>query len=75
MFPAATAAAPAERARMATCPACWAGPGAPCAADGLHLARYNRAERRGLISRAELAAAISGLTVITLGTVITGGAS
>lgn len=66
-----TDAPPAERVLQAECGHCWQ---ASCAPGGSHLARWLRAERRGLISRAEVAAAIDGLTVITLGTVIPGGA-
>lgn len=57
----------AERARMANCPHCWQRPGRPCTIagpDGDHLARWQRAERRGLISREDLAAVVAGLEVI-----------
>jgi len=57
----------AQSARRCPCPQCWAQPGCPCTVAGPpgdHLARYLRAERRGLISRAELAAVIGGLDVI-----------
>jgi hypothetical protein len=43
---------------------------APRPADGSHLARWLRAERRGLISREELAAALARLDVITADAVI-----
>lgn len=60
-----------ERARLACCGQCWAQQGAPCClvlevrsgqelpAD--HLARYQRAEQRGLITRQELTAVVAGL--------------
>lgn len=67
----------AEAARRANCPQCWAAPGSPCTVTGPpgdHLGRYARAERRGLITRAELAAVVDGLTASTLHTIIPGGA-
>jgi hypothetical protein len=42
---------------MANCPQCWNTPDQPCADDWDHLARYERAFRRGLVQRAELDAA------------------
>lgn len=42
-------------ALMVSCGFCWARPGSVCGAEGLHLARYVRAYRRGLISQEELA--------------------
>jgi hypothetical protein len=52
-----------ELARLATCGQCWAYPGEPCAVPGAlpgcHLARFDRACRRGLISGAELAAVLT----------------
>ena len=59
--------APADLVRMANCPHCWQRPGKPCTISGPagdHLARWQRAERRGLISREDLAAAVDGLEVI-----------
>ena len=53
--------------RLANCPQCWQRPGRPCAVDGApgdHLARWQRAERRGLIARDALAAVVAGLEVI-----------
>ena len=61
------AGAPAERARLAQCPACWQRPGRRCTRfypPGDHLARFVTAEERGLITRAELAAVIADLDVI-----------
>lgn len=62
-------------ARMARCGHCWREPGPPCthspaSADGVHVARLNRASRRGLITAAELitvlqaASPFSGATII-----------
>ena len=54
-------------ARRANCPQCWQRPGRPCTVSGPpgdHLARYQRAERRGLITRDELAATVAALDVI-----------
>jgi hypothetical protein len=53
--------------RMANCPHCWQRPGRPCTISGPpgdHLARWQRAERRGVIGRADLAGAVAGLDVI-----------
>lgn len=39
---------------------CWARPGAPCScAPGVHLARYQRARRKGLLSAADLTAVLT----------------
>jgi hypothetical protein len=60
-------AGPVGGVRLAHCGQCWQRPGRPCTITGLpgdHLARWQRAERRGLITRAELAAAAAGLDVI-----------
>jgi hypothetical protein len=60
-------APPSERVRLANCPQCWQRPGRPCTISGPagdHLARWQRAERRGLIDRADLAAVVAGLDVI-----------
>jgi len=53
--------------RLANCPMCWQRPGKPCTLAGVpgdHLARWQRAERRSLIAREDLAAAVAGLEVI-----------
>ena len=66
-----------ERVRLANCPQCWQRPGLPCTVSGPpgdHLARYQRAERRGLITRAELAAAVATLDVIAPHVIIRDGA-
>ena len=54
-------------ARLVNCPQCWQRPGVPCTVSGPpgdHLARWQRAERRGVIGREDLAAVVAGLEVI-----------
>jgi hypothetical protein len=63
---AATAASsgrePARHVLLATCGYCWATPGEHCTGGpGSHLARWIRAERKGLVTGAELAAALGRL--------------
>jgi hypothetical protein len=56
-----------QGARLVNCGECWQRPGRPCTVsgpDGYHLGRFMRAERRGLITRAELARVVSGFVVI-----------
>jgi hypothetical protein len=63
--------------RLANCPQCWQRPGQPCTVSGPpgdHLARYQRAERRGLIGREDLAAVVAGLEVIAAHVIIRDGA-
>lgn len=58
---------PAEAAAVArevNCDHCWQRPGLPCNPRGEHLARYQRAERKGLLSREDLATVVVGLEVI-----------
>ena len=73
--PTTTASPPAARslreicedARRVNCGQCWQRPGPLYTVTGPagdHLARYQRAERRGLITRADLAAVVAGLGVI-----------
>jgi hypothetical protein len=59
-------ASPATAARQVMCSLCWAPPGTPCQRDpaGSHLARYQDAERRGVLGRQDLAAVIGGLDAI-----------
>jgi hypothetical protein len=62
-----------EDTRQANCPHCWQRPGPPCTVSGPsgdHLARYQRAERRGLIRREDLAAVVAGLEVIAAHVII-----
>ena len=72
----ATAAARPLRdlTRLANCPQCWQRPGLPCTGSGDHLARYQRAERRGLIGREDLAAVVAGLEVIAPHIIVRDGA-
>ena len=68
---------PAELVRLANCPVCWQGPGKACTItgpDGDHLARWQRAERRGLIGREDLAAVVAGLEVLAAHVIIRDGA-
>ena len=63
--------------RLANCGHCWQRPGCPCTVAGVpgdHLARWQRAERRGLITRADLAAVVAGLEVIAAHVIIRDGA-
>ena len=56
----------AAQARLVNCPQCWQRPGKPCTfagPAGNHLARCQRAERRGLIGREDLAAVVARLEV------------
>jgi hypothetical protein len=67
----------AERVRLANCPQCWQRSGQPCMVTGPagdHLARWQRAERRGLIGREDLAAVVAGLEVIAGHVIIRDGA-
>jgi hypothetical protein len=71
------AVAVTDLVRLANCPQCWQRPGRPCTVSGPpgdHLARWQRAERRGLITRAELAAAVATLDVIAPHVIIRDGA-
>jgi hypothetical protein len=70
-------AAVTDLVRLANCPHCWQRPGRPCTVSGPpgdHLARWQRAERRGLIGRADLAAAVATLEVIAEHVIIRDGA-
>ena len=63
--------------RLANCPQCWQRPGRPCTVAGVpgdHLARWQRAERRSLIAREDLAAVVAGLEVIAAHVIIRDGA-
>lgn len=66
-----------EIARLVPCGHCWARPGVWCTFSGprgLHLARYQRAERKGLLSRGELAAVVATLEVIAPHVIVRDGA-
>ena len=69
-------AAAVERVRLANCPQCWQRPGRPCTVSGTpgdHLARWQRAERRGSIGREDLAAVVAGLEMIAAHVIIQDG--
>jgi len=53
------------------CGFCWAPPGTPCTPEGLHLERYVRAYRRGLISREVMSSACLHLPVASAGQLVT----
>jgi hypothetical protein len=57
-------------ALMVSCGFCWARPGSACGEEGLHLARYVRAYRRGLISQDELAVICRPLAHVSAGQVV-----
>ena len=64
----------AADALLADCGWCWGGWGNPCTTDepgGMHVARLNRAYRRGLISEADYMAVIHSLDAFTSATVVT----
>ncbi len=52
------------------CGFCWAPPGTPCSPEGLHLARYLRAYRRGLVSREMMTSACLALPVVSPGQLV-----
>ncbi len=52
------------------CGFCWAPPGTPCGEDGLHLARYLRAYRRGLVSRKVITSACLDLPAVSAGQLV-----
>jgi hypothetical protein len=65
-----------ELTRLAICDYCWAGTlTQPCVCsgkgpDGLHIARFAAALRRGLITEADFAAVIEAAGVFTNGTIV-----
>jgi hypothetical protein len=67
IIPQRDTALPLPPQRGITCHLCWQRPGLPCTVsqpNGDHLARYITAVRMELMSAAELAALVGGLTVI-----------
>jgi hypothetical protein len=60
----------AAAALMVSCGFCWAVPGTACGQDGLHLARYVRGYRRGLISQEELAVVCGPLKHVSAGQIV-----
>jgi hypothetical protein len=67
-----TGAERAAVALMVPCGFCWATPNTTCGQEGLHLARYVRAYRRGLLSHKELAAICEALAQVSAGHVVSG---
>jgi len=67
-----TSAESAAVALMVSCGFCWAKPNTTCDQEGLHLARYVRAYRRGLLSQKELAAICEALAQVSAGHVVSG---
>jgi hypothetical protein len=65
---------PAAAALLVNCGQCWQRPGKPCWPWGSHLARYQRANRRGLLADDALAAVVAGLDVIAGHEIVPGGA-
>ncbi len=65
-----------ELTRLAACGYCWADtPGQPCAfsgtgPDGLHIARFAAAKRRGVITAADFTAVIETAGVFTNATIV-----
>ena len=60
-------------ALLATCGWCWGGWGNPCATGkpgGMHVDRYCRARRQGLISSADMSAVLDALGVFESGTAL-----
>jgi hypothetical protein len=57
-------------ALMVPCGFCWANPGSACGEEGLHLARFVPAYRRGLMSQEELAVICGSLAHAGAGQVV-----
>jgi len=63
--------------RLANCPHCWQRAGKPCTVAGSlgdHLARWLRAERRGLIGYEDLVTLMAGLDIIAGHVIVRSGA-
>jgi hypothetical protein len=59
-------------ALRARCGRCWAEPGRPCeGTQGVHLARYQRAHRRGVLSAADLTAVLAGVIASAVPAIVT----
>ena len=69
-----TGAERAAVALMVSCGFCWATPGTACGQDGLHLARYVRAYRRGLLSQEALTVICETLPQVSAGHLVTSAA-
>jgi len=59
-----------DMALIVSCGFCWAAPGTSCEEDGQHLARYLRANRRGLNGREALGALFEALAHVSAGQVV-----
>ena len=59
-----------EDARLANCGECWQVPGKPCTPEGDHVARFDRAMRRGLITGPDLIGVLQRLVVFTTATIV-----
>ena len=59
-----------EAARLANCGECWQVPGKPCTPEGDHVARFDRAMRRGLITGPDLIGVLQRLVVFTTATIV-----
>ena len=73
---AATAAELADAALLVLCPLCWQRPGRPCTITGPagdHVARWLEAERRGVITRDQLAAVVGRLEVVAAHVIVRDG--
>ena len=71
--PARTLADICRDALGANCGHCWACPGEPCRSalsGGIHVARLDRAYRRGIVSPADFMAAIGALGAFTEASVL-----
>ena len=53
---------------------CWARPGRPCScAPAVHLARYQRAHRRGLLSAEDMTIVVAAVVASMVPVIVTGG--
>ena len=62
-----------EAALSANCGFCWSPPGEPCVTQhpaGMHVARYARAMRKGLLTSADLALVLDEVGVFTEASVL-----
>jgi hypothetical protein len=58
---------------MVWCGFCWAAPGTACTDEGQHLARYLRADRRGLIDRDAMTAVCRAVPQVSAGHIVADG--
>lgn len=59
-------------AQRANCGHCWAGPGIPCSGGGTHLARFQRAHRRGVLSADDMTALLAAVIASMVPVIVTG---